>query len=80
MSIPQLWEFLGRTVTLTFVVYPPNPSTRGELAYDDETAKEELEAAERKSLMDTLTNWNFWCRELQARPRRDDDDRHLPGH
>ena len=26
---------------------------------EDETAKEKLEAAERKSLMDTLTNWNF---------------------
>jgi hypothetical protein len=58
-------------------------STTGEPAYDDETAKEKLEAAERKSSTGTLANWNapaFWCRALQARPQRDDDGRRLPGH
>ena len=34
-------------------------STRSVVVADDEAAKEKLEAAEWKSLTDTLTNWNF---------------------
>ena len=50
------------------------------MAYDDEAAKEKLEAAEWKSLTDTLANWNFGVGHCKLNRGEKTDDRRLPGH
>ena len=50
------------------------------MAYDDEAAKKKLEAAEWKSLTDTLTNWNFGVGHYKLNRGEKTDDRRLPGH
>ena len=57
-------------------------SGRRRVAGDDETTTEKLEEAGRKVWLmpDQEGSLLLVLRLCQARPRRDDDDRHLPGH
>ena len=59
---------------------------KGEVGEDkadhDERPEKKLEAAGWKSMVELLISWGppLESERLPAQPRRDDDDRHLPGH